>query len=158
VNWQRARWLGVGKDTGLAARCVGLIGWMAVAALPISLVAYSVHGTAGLKASLVAAAICLLGAVPPLVLSKLMAGPQYAMQHLAFGMLFRMGAPLMAGVIAHVKHWSLLESGFLLCLVGYFWVGLVFDTLNLLSTIDHRSHRSAQRAGAAGHVSARSRG
>lgn len=139
-----ARWLGVGAEAGLAARCVGLLGWMAVACVPVSLASYTFYGFSGVGASVAAAGCCLAGAVPPLVFARLLPGHSNALWNLGFGMAFRMGIPLAVGLLAHAQGSAWTRSGFMLALVAYFWVGLIFDTLSMLSVIRGQSQTTAR--------------
>lgn len=118
--------------------------WMALACVPVSLAAFSTYGMPGVIASVAAAGCCLAGAVPPLVLIRLLPGPAYALHHLGLGMLFRMGIPLTIGLLGHTRKAPWAESGFLLALVAYFLVGLVFDTLNMLAIVREQSPTTAR--------------
>jgi hypothetical protein len=117
---------------------------MFAAGVPVSIAAYAAHGMSGVVASIAAAGCCLAGAIPPLALARLLPGHTYALHHVGLGMLFRMGIPLGIGLSVHVQGLPLAKSGFLLALVVYFWVGLIFDTLSMLSSI-HAPAQTTER-------------
>lgn len=144
MNESTARWLGIGGETGLAARCVSILAWMLVALAPVSWVGYLLYGQIGVVAAAAAALCCLAGAIPPVVLAQYLRGPQHALLHVVVGMFSRMTIPLALGIVVQYRRGPLSAAGFLLDLVVFFCVGLLFDTLSLLSAAQSASPPGSQ--------------
>jgi hypothetical protein len=132
VNQNTARWLGLGDQSGLAARCLAVTAWMLIALLPVAWIGFQLHGPTGVLAASVAAFCCWVGALPPILVAERWRGPQYALHHVVVGMFSRMALPLALGLAVQVQGGSLSRAGFLLDLVAFFLVGLAYDTLCVL--------------------------
>ena len=132
MNQNTARWLGLGEQTGLAARFLAITAWMAITLVPVAWIGFNLHGSTGVVAAVTAALCCLAGALPPLYAAHRWRGPQYALQHVVIGMFSRMALPLAIGLTVEVQRGPLSQAGFLLDLVVFFLVGLAYDTLCVL--------------------------
>ena len=95
----------------------------------IGLAASQKFGQTGWLAALVAALVCWFGSTTALVLTALLRGPQTALYSLLFGMVFRMGLPLVAGVVLSQQSPRLAAAGVFGCIVGFYLVTLVAETL-----------------------------
>jgi hypothetical protein len=95
----------------------------------IGLAASQKFGQAGWLAALVAALVCWFGSTAALVLTALLRGPQTALYSLLFGMVFRMGLPLAAGIVLSQQSPRLAAAGVFGCIVGFYLVTLVAETL-----------------------------
>lgn len=133
MNQSTARRFGVGSDAGPVARCLAVAGWMAAVAAPVAGIAYLLFGTPGAIAALAAAALCLLGAMPPLLFAYWLRGPAFAMHQLGIGMFSRMALPLGLALVVRFQRPDLVAAGFLIYLVIFFCVGLTLDTAGLLA-------------------------
>ncbi len=116
------------------AGCVGLLVGAVLAAFPlVALYAYSVHGAPGITAAVVAAAICTLAATLALVSTALLRGPQAALYAVLFGMVFRLGLPLAAGIFLSNRGGPLAEAGVFGFIVVFYLLTLAVETpLSLL--------------------------
>lgn len=120
---------------GIAAPLVGLT---ARVGLPS-------YGRAGVVATCLAAAVCWFAAVASLVATSLLRGPQVALFALLFGMLFRMGLPLVVGLVVSSSIPQLAAVGVFGQIVVFYLIALVTERLLALSLV-----ASAQTAQAAG--------
>ena len=129
------RWKRRAADWSLAFRCALLALAVAVAYPVAGLIAWQRAGSDGWLAALVAALICWIGSTIALCMTALLRGPQAALYSLLFGMLFRMGLPLVAGIILSRNSPRLADAGVFGCIVGFYLVTLVAETLLTLPQI-----------------------
>ena len=124
------------KDRGAPASSPRL-GW-SVIALTVVLMAifplfaaagYVGHGRVGVWAAAVAGGICWLGATAALVLMGLLRGGPQVLYGLLLGIFFRMGLPLVVGLILNRSGGPLAEAGVFGMIVGYYLVSLFAETL-----------------------------
>jgi hypothetical protein len=95
------------------------------------------YGTAGIAASISAAAVCWIGAALAMWASRLRRGTQNALAVTLLAMSLRMGLPLVAVVVVAVQRGPLAEGGFVICILAYYAVALVVETwlsLKLMSS------------------------
>jgi hypothetical protein len=123
------RWRRRAADWSLAFRCLALALVVAAAYPVIGFLASQRVGEDGWLAALVAAGVCWFGSTVALVLTALLRGPQAALYSLLFGMLFRMGLPLAAGILLSQSSPRLAAGGVFGCMVGFYLVTLVAETL-----------------------------
>lgn len=102
------------------------------------------HGTDGILCASVAAAVCLGGALAALVLSAMVQGPQAAMLRLALGMAFRMGVPLVAGVLL-TQSPRLAASGVLGMIVVFYLITLAVEMPLSLRFVDRQPAVAGQQ-------------
>jgi hypothetical protein len=95
-------------------------------------------GLVGLIASIVAAAVCLAGAMLALVIRGFLTGPESALAALVLGMATRMGLPLASGLAIHLHGGPLAEAGFLYYLVVFYPITLAVETLLSLPASQRR--------------------
>jgi hypothetical protein len=95
-------------------------------------------GLVGLIASIVAAAVCLAGAMLALVIHGFLTGPESALAALVLGMATRMGLPLASGLAIHLHGGPLAEAGFLYYLVVFYPITLAVETLLSLPASQRR--------------------
>jgi hypothetical protein len=93
------------------------------------------HGVSTWLAAGVAAGVCWLGATLALVLLGCLRGPQAAIQAVLLGMLFRMGLPLVAGVVLSQRSAALQEAGFFGLVLAFYFVTLAAETPLAVSLI-----------------------
>jgi hypothetical protein len=110
-------------------RCLLLTLAVGLAYPLIGLAAWQRFGQNGWLAALVAALVCWFGSTAALVLTALLRGPQTALYSLLFGMVFRMGLPLVAGIVLSQQSPRLAAAGVFGCIVGFYLVTLVAETL-----------------------------
>lgn len=118
--------------------CVWLTLAVAAGWAPIAWYANRMYGSAGILSATVAAVVCLAGALAALVLSALVQGPQAAMLRLALGMAFRMGVPLMGGVLLSQSP-RLASGGVFGMMVVFYLITLAVETPLSLRFIDRDS-------------------
>jgi hypothetical protein len=92
--------------------------------------AYHGHGTNGLIAAGLAGAICWSGAMIALVLVSLFRkSPQHTVSATLVGMLFRMGLPMIAGLVITNFGGPLADAGLFGMILVFYLVGLVVETI-----------------------------
>ena len=101
---------------------------MAVALLLIGWWSQSTHGADGVRAAVVAATICWLGASLALISTAMSRGPQAAVWTLLFGMLFRMGLPLAAGFMLYQAGGPLASAGVFGKVLIFYLIALAVET------------------------------
>lgn len=113
---------------GLPARCA-LLGLAVLVVFPLAAyVAYSWHGTTGILAAAVAALLCWVGSTAALLLTALLRGPNQAAGALLGGMFFRMGVPLLGGLLMHTNVPTLSEANVFGLVLVFYLVTLVVET------------------------------
>ncbi len=115
---------GRGLASGLAVLTVAL----GVTLLGVGWWSQAQQGRDGLQAAVVAAAICWLGSSLALILTAISRGPQAAVWTLLFGMLFRMGLPLAAGLMLQRAGGPLAEAGVFGKVLIFYLVALAVET------------------------------
>lgn len=117
------------SKTGLPLACLLLTGAMLLAYPGFAAFAYFRHGPMGLVAAAVAGTVCWAGALGALVLVGLVRNGPQAIHATLLGMFFRMGGPLIIGLLLNQAGGPLAEAGVFGMIVGYYLVGLVVETL-----------------------------
>lgn len=130
------------SDTWIACGQLTLAMFTAMAIL--GFVGYQVHGGSGLKLSLIAGAVCWLGALLALITTACSRTPNRAVVGVLGSMVFRLGFPLLALFILRESTTELKQSGLLLHLLGYYLVGLCVETLLAVKLV--RRMESGQKA------------
>ncbi|MFV1965275.1 MAG: hypothetical protein ACC628_07605 [Pirellulaceae bacterium] len=113
----------------LTVACLLLSGAMLLAFPGFAAYGHARHGTIGVYAAATAGAICWAGALGALVLAGLLQGGPHAIHATLLGTFFRMGGPLIAGLLMNQTGGPLAEAGVFGMIVGYYLVGLVVETL-----------------------------
>jgi len=91
---------------------------------------YSQHGQTGLIAAAIAGAICWAGAMFALVLIGMFRTSQnHVVSATLLGMLFRMGLPLVTGLIITRNGGPLADAGLFGMILVFYLVGLVVETI-----------------------------
>jgi len=125
----RTAWLaGTIRSLGAAPRTAILMAAVLFAYLFCAPVAWKVGGLSGLCASGLAAATCLAGAVGALLISLRLGGAFGGLPSLAGGMMFRLGLPLLSGLVA-VCRGGPSDRVFLCWLIAFYLVALAVETL-----------------------------
>ena len=122
-------------SAGALVRCLWLLAAVAVAYPIVGYVAADRFGDMGWWAAAVAAGICWLGAAIALILTALLRGPQGALYAMLVGMMFRMGLPLVAGVVLTRQGGDLASGGVFGCLLAFYLVTLVVETALVLPLV-----------------------
>ncbi len=104
---------------------------------------YNSHGVDGLLASGLAWAICAGGALIALLGTCMFRGPSGAMAGMAVGMLFRMGIPLVIAIMISQAGGPLADAGFFSCVLCFYLVGLVAETVLVLPVVQARNNAKA---------------
>jgi len=103
-----------------------------VVLLALPVVAWIAHvrfGVDGVLAALVAAGVCWSAATLALVSAGLLRGPNAALYSMLFGMFFRLGLPLFAGVLLTRQGGPLSRAGLFGWLVVFYLLTLVAETV-----------------------------
>ncbi len=130
-----ARW----REASLAVRAAGLTIVVVLLYAAVAPVGWHLRGPTGLTAAAAAAGVCWLGATLALVVSHLLRGPSAALYGLLFGMALRMGVPMIAALILHVRRGALAEAGVLYYLLVFYPVTLGVETALSLPKIEPAS-------------------
>ena len=118
----------VRRPPRLWAACAALTA-VTLLALPVfGWVGYSDSGMAGIWAAGVAAAVCWFGATTALLLVGLPLGPKQAVGRVLAGMAFRMGVPLVVGVVLDRRVGPLSEAHVFGMIVAFYLITLVVET------------------------------
>jgi hypothetical protein len=120
-------WLDRLRNRGIVAKTAMLTLAVAVVFAAASPVVFHIGGAMGLAAAGLAAALCLLGAATALVVSHLVREPQHALAGLLMATTARMGAPLLIGLVAHLRGGPLAEAGLLYYLLIFYPVTLTVE-------------------------------
>lgn len=124
------------RNWGLPTSC-GLLSLALLCAFGvIGAVAYRQHAADGLVAAAVAAGVCWLGACLALTVTFLARGPHAPLIYLGLGTLFRMGLPLVFGIVVSRRGGPLAEAGVFGLIVAFFLVALVVETLLSLQVVN----------------------
>lgn len=124
---------------GLAAQAGFLGGIVAGVALPLTLAAYAINGTAGVTAAVAAACVCLLGGEVALAMGDLLARRFDRFYALLAGMLARMGLPLLFGIGLHLVIPSLTRAGLFIYFLLYYVVVLAAETIVAVAQVSDDS-------------------
>jgi hypothetical protein len=123
----------IGSKLSLTRRVVIAIsvttGVMLIAFCALSLWGWSRSGPVGLAAASLVCVVCWVSGLIALSAPLVFRDPQMAAQGLLFGMLFRMGLPLVVAVGLHQSRSELLKVGVMEMLVGVYLIGLLVETL-----------------------------
>lgn len=87
------------------------------------------HGTVGVFAALLAAAICWGAGLLALSVFAILRTPDQAVNAVGLAMLIRMAIPLLAGIFLTIGGGPLVEANVLGMIVGFYLIGLVIETL-----------------------------
>jgi hypothetical protein len=108
-------------------------------AYPIfAVLASSQRGVSAWTAAALAASICWFGATLAMLFTAWLRGPQGALYALLFGMFFRMGLPLIAGLMLSRKFVALEAAGFFGLILGFYLVALVVETLLVIPLVHNQ--------------------
>jgi len=118
------------RQTSVTIACV-LLSLSLLLVFPIiGAYAYNTHGTDGLIAAALAGAICWSGAMIALVLVGLFRkSPNQMVSATLAGMLFRMGLPLVTGLVITNAGGPLADAGIFGMILVFYLVGLVVETI-----------------------------
>lgn len=126
-------------ESGLAAQS-GLLGAIvAIVAVPLALVAYTISGSPGAVAAVAAGGACLLGGEAALVLCQWLAGRVDVMRALLVGMLARMTLPLILVLAMHFVAPSLTQGGLFIYVLAFYPVVLGTETIFALARLGQNS-------------------
>ncbi len=123
----------------LAARCGVLVGVVLVAWLVLLPVALSMGNRPGMLAESLAAAVCLISGLLALVVQGMRLGGQLAVAQVLLGMALRMSLPLVAAIAVRLSGSHLLEAGFLVWLIAFYFVGLLVEVPLALAGLPNSS-------------------
>ncbi|HJN09949.1 MAG TPA: hypothetical protein QF564_14780 [Pirellulaceae bacterium] len=117
------------RQTNVTFACV-LLSLALLLVFPIiGAYAFNAHGTNGLIAAALAGAICWSGAMIALLLVLLFRNsPNQMISATLLGMLFRMGLPLVTGVVLTRAGGPLADAGLFGMIMVFYLVGLVLET------------------------------
>jgi hypothetical protein len=110
--------LACGALTGATALTLVVVGW----------IGYARHGLSGLEAAAVAALVCWSGSLAALLLAVWGGAPKQAVARVLAGMIFRMGVPLVVGLVLHRRGGALSEAGVFGMILAFYFVTLTVET------------------------------
>ncbi|MGD9648262.1 MAG: hypothetical protein AB7U73_21300 [Pirellulales bacterium] len=116
---------------GVARGTLLLVAVTLVACLPAALLGNWLAGLAGVQAALVAAGLCVAGAVLGLAAIPLFRG-QRAFAGVMGAMLPRMFVPLAGAIVLRFGKGPLYDAGALYYLIGFYLLNLAIETIWLL--------------------------
>ena len=118
------------RQTSVTFACVLLSLSLLLVYPVIGVYAYNKHGSNGLIAAGLAGAICWSGAMIALVLVGVFRkSPNQIVSATLLGMLFRMGLPLIAGLVITSAGGPLADAGLFGMILVFYLVGLVVETI-----------------------------
>lgn len=120
---------------------------MAIAAVPIGLMAWSGHGSLGLVSVGVALAVCYGSVVASLLITYLLRDPTQALAALLLGMGIRAGGPMLFGIYMTQTEHRLAAVGLFGQIVLFYLVGLGVETLLRVGQLKRGAHADASAAG-----------
>ncbi len=120
---------------------------MAVAAVPIGLMAWSGHGSLGLLSVAVAAAVCYGSVAASLLIAYLLRDPARALAALLLGMGIRAGGPMLFGIYMTQTEHRLAAVGLFGQIVLFYLVGLGVETLLRVGQLKRGARAGASAAG-----------
>lgn len=126
------------------AMSVGMLSMAVLLAYPlVAWWGYLQHGPGGLSAALVAALVCWLGAALALLVTWLLDAPETAVSSLLLSMSFRMGLPLVGGLLLHQAGGPLASSGVFGMVLIFYLVTLAVETPLSLWILRYRQQSKA---------------
>jgi hypothetical protein len=126
------------RSQSIAVRATVLVVAVLLVFMVVGPFAILFGGLVGLIAAIVAAAVCLAGALLALIIRGFLTGPESALAALVLGMATRMGLPLASGLAIHLHGGPLAEAGFLYYLVVFYPITLAVETLLSLPASQRR--------------------
>lgn len=109
--------------------CLILTAILAGTLLPIGAAMWATRGVVGFAAACVAAGVCWLGAGAALICSARLSPSGRAVQAHLLGALFRIGVPLVVGVLLQQQGGELAAAGVFGLIVLFYLVSLVAETV-----------------------------
>ena len=106
-------------------------GALLVTAVPLFALGCTLHGIPGCLTVAAAFATCLIGAFVSLSLARLFVAPTQVMHQVLFGMVPRMGLPLVACMLVYLHGGMLVEAGFVYYIMAFYFVTLLVETVLL---------------------------
>jgi hypothetical protein len=104
------------------------VGWFAgitlLAVATAAPFAWVMSGRDGVVCVLLAAAACGLSGMTVLLVQEAFSGPQMVLLHVAVAFLFRMGLPLILGMVVYLQKGRLAEAGFVFYLLAFYLLTL----------------------------------
>ena len=138
-----AHWLATLRGRGVGTRTVVLVAVVLVVWGIVAVVAGALAGAMALAAASVAAALCLAGAVAALLSGHWLRDPKLMLHALLAGMATRMGIPLAAGLVIHLRGGLLSDAGVLYYLLLFYPVTLGVETFLSLPSAGVQSRTDA---------------
>lgn len=117
----------------MAGRTSVLVGVLGTVGSVLVSGAAVVHGWAGAVTAATAWCICLTGGVLSLRLCECRRDPEHVMQQVMWGLLLRMGLPLLACVGAYLHGGMLAQAGFVYYIMAFYFVTLAVETFLLVA-------------------------
>ncbi len=131
----------------LAVRLAAVLTAVMVGALPIYVaVGYGLLGMAGIWSAITACVVCWVGTLVALVVAAAARGPNAAILSLVGGMFFRMGLPLVFGLVAEERSGALAEGRILAMVLAYYLLALPTETYLSLKLVSRKSPQPATKA------------
>ena len=104
------------------------------------------HGTAGVVAACIAAGICWGAGLLALTLFALFRDPQQVVSAVGLSMMMRMGIPMLAGIFLTKTGGPLVEAGVFGMIVGFYLIGLLVETLLVVSLTTTRKQEQVSKS------------
>ena len=131
--WNKLSRLGVAAQSAVLALVVAL------AAVPVSAIAYAFSSTPGVLAALAAGFVCLLGGEIALAVGTFAARHLDVVRGVLIGMMARMAVPLLLGVGVHLAAPSLTAAGMFFYFLAFYAVVLAVETMFSVAHVSHAS-------------------
>ncbi len=125
-------WAACAALTGVTLLALAVIGWLG----------YSASGVAGVWAAATAAGVCWFGATIALVLVGVSQAAKQAVSRVLAGMAFRMGLPLVVGLILDRRGGPLSEAHVFGMIVVFYLITLFVETWLALRLVAPAAKRS----------------
>jgi hypothetical protein len=125
--------------------CLALTAVVLLALLVVGGVVGSTRGMNGVLAASTAAAICWFGSTIALLLAGRLSRTNHAVQGHLLGMFFRLGLPLIAGIVVQEQGGWMAEAGLFGMIVIFYLITLVVETLLSLRFVNRSGNVSQPR-------------
>lgn len=121
-------WFGHLRPLGFCTKMAVLAGALGLSFLPVAVIAFTIHGNAGIVAASIACFACLMAGLNGLGIATLFS-KQFSATPIIAGTLVRMGLPLLLVLALVITSHPLLNSGFAYYLIAFYQVMLFIELM-----------------------------
>lgn len=107
---------------------------------------FQTHRNSGVAAAFIAAGICWGAGLLALSVFAILRDPQQVINAVGLSMMIRMGIPMLAGIFLTKTGGPLVEAGVFGMIVGFYLIGLIVETLLVISLTTTRKQEQVSKA------------